>query len=108
MRTLVLGGIRSGKSRWAEKAVAESLPPSAPVRYLATGRAADADPAWAARVAAHRTRRPAHWSDRRKCRRRNAIAHRPEVATLVDDIGGWLTAAWTAPMHGRRVRLPTP
>ncbi|EUA65728.1 cobinamide kinase / cobinamide phosphate guanyltransferase family protein [Mycobacterium xenopi 4042] len=33
----MLGGIRSGKSRWAEAAIAESVPPDQPVRYLATG-----------------------------------------------------------------------
>ena len=35
VRTLVLGGIRSGKSRWAEEAIATSLPPGQPVCYLA-------------------------------------------------------------------------
>ena len=93
MRTLVLGGIRSGKSRWAETAVAESLPPSAPVRYLATGAAADADPAWARRVAAHRTRRPATWQTVESADVAMQLRIDPEVATLVDDVGGWLTAA---------------
>ena len=93
MRTLVLGGIRSGKSRWAETAVAESLPPSAPVRYLATGAAADADPAWATRVAAHRTRRPANWQTVESADVAMQLRAEPEIATLVDDVGGWLTAA---------------
>ena len=62
MRTLVLGGIRSGKSRWAEEAIAKSLAPGQPVRYLASGPAGQADAAWADRVAQHRNRRPAHWS----------------------------------------------
>jgi adenosylcobinamide kinase/adenosylcobinamide-phosphate guanylyltransferase len=61
--TLVLGGTRSGKSRVAEglaAAVAERS--GVGVCYLATGPAPDgADPAWAARVAAHRARRPAGW-----------------------------------------------
>ena len=58
-RTLVLGGSRSGKSRVAEE-LAESC---AQVRYVATGPAPDRDDAdWAARVARHRLRRPAHWS----------------------------------------------
>ncbi len=39
VRTLVLGGIRSGKSRWAEEAIATSLAPDQPVRYLAPGPA---------------------------------------------------------------------
>ena len=37
MRTLVLGGIRSGKSRWAEETIAKALAPGQPVRYLAAG-----------------------------------------------------------------------
>ena len=93
MRTLVLGGIRSGKSRWAEQAVAGSVPPSAPVRYLATGPAADSDPAWATRVAAHRTRRPANWQTVESADVAMQLRAEPEIATLVDDVGGWLTAA---------------
>ena len=62
MRTLVLGGIRSGKSQWAEKAIAESTVPGQPVRYLATGAAPEGDGDWSARIAAHRARRPSHWS----------------------------------------------
>lgn len=94
MRTLVLGGIRSGKSRWAEAAV-EAVA-DGPVRYLATGPAADTDPAWSARVAAHRSRRPAHWrtvecgADPDDVARR--LGEQPSVATLLDDVGGWLTA----------------
>lgn len=93
MRTLVLGGIRSGKSRWAEQAVAGFVPPSAPVRYLATGPATDSDPAWATRVAAHRTRRPANWQTVESADVAMQLRAEPEIATLVDDVGGWLTAA---------------
>jgi adenosylcobinamide kinase/adenosylcobinamide-phosphate guanylyltransferase len=90
VRTLVLGGIRSGKSRWAEQAIAESLPPDQAVRYLAADPAAGADPAWAQRVAQHRGRRPAHWSTVET----DDIAtelRRSATPTLVDDLGGWLT-----------------
>ena len=62
MRTLVLGGIRSGKSRWAEAAIAESLQSDQPVQYLATGQVVDTDGAWRQRIAEHRDRRPSHWS----------------------------------------------
>ncbi|ORA21498.1 bifunctional adenosylcobinamide kinase/adenosylcobinamide-phosphate guanylyltransferase [Mycobacterium aquaticum] len=94
MRTLVLGGIRSGKSQWAEAAVEAAA--DGPVRYLATGPAADTDPAWSERVAAHRTRRPAHWRTV-ECRAGSddlvrQLGADTAIATLLDDVGGWLTA----------------
>jgi adenosylcobinamide kinase/adenosylcobinamide-phosphate guanylyltransferase len=92
VRTLVLGGIRSGKSRWAEAAIAESLAPSRPVHYLATGRIADADPAWLQRIAEHRDRRPPHWSTLETDDIATQLRRSPDTPTLVDDIGGWLTA----------------
>jgi adenosylcobinamide kinase/adenosylcobinamide-phosphate guanylyltransferase len=89
VRTLVLGGIRSGKSRWAETALAgQSV-----VRYLATGAPADVDPEWARRVAEHRARRPATWHTIETADVAAALRDDPATATLVDDVGGWLTAA---------------
>ena len=93
MRILVLGGIKSGKSRWAEAAIAESLGPVEPVRYLATGSVADTDPAWLRRIAQHRDRRPGHWSTVESDDIPTHL-HQPAPApTLVDDVPGWLTAA---------------
>lgn len=92
MRTLVLGGIRSGKSRWAEEFIARALPADEPVRYLAPGPAADTDEAWAARVAEHRNRRPAHWSTVEGHDIAAQLRQSPHRPTLVDDIGTWLTA----------------
>lgn len=91
MRTLVLGGIRSGKSRWAEDAIASSLAPEQPVRYLAPGPAGRADKAWARRVAQHRDRRPAHWSTVETDDITTQLRRSPDTPTLVDDLGAWLT-----------------
>ncbi|MBW0014781.1 bifunctional adenosylcobinamide kinase/adenosylcobinamide-phosphate guanylyltransferase [Mycobacterium sp.] len=92
MRTLVLGGIRSGKSRWAEEAIADSLPPRQPVRYLATGPVARGDAAWARRLGEHRGRRPAHWETVETDDISAQLRWSPNTPTVVDDLGGWLTA----------------
>lgn len=93
MRTLVLGGIRSGKSRWAEDALVAGLPPGRPVHYLAPGPAGDDDAAWAQRVAAHRDRRPAHWSTIETEDIATQLRQTIDTPTLVDDLGTWLTGA---------------
>ncbi len=54
--TFVLGGARSGKSLFAEQLAMAS---ARPVTYVAT--ACGADDEFAARIAHHRARRPAHW-----------------------------------------------
>ena len=57
LRTLVIGGARSGKSREAERllAVADA------VTYVATSHTDSEDPDWVERIRLHRTHRPAHW-----------------------------------------------
>jgi adenosylcobinamide kinase/adenosylcobinamide-phosphate guanylyltransferase len=102
VRTLVLGGIRSGKSQWAEAAIADSAGAGQPVCYLATGATPDDDADWSARIAAHRARRPSHWSTVETADVATQLRAESATPTLVDDIGGWLTAvmdrrdAWTA------------
>ncbi|MFC6062280.1 bifunctional adenosylcobinamide kinase/adenosylcobinamide-phosphate guanylyltransferase [Streptomyces ochraceiscleroticus] len=62
-RTLVLGGARSGKSVEAERRLA-AFPD---VLYVATGGLRDGDTEWAARVSAHRERRPSSWRTAETC-----------------------------------------
>jgi adenosylcobinamide kinase/adenosylcobinamide-phosphate guanylyltransferase len=54
---LVLGGVRSGKSAFAEKLAGEL---NQPTLYVATGSPTDAD--MAERIRRHRQSRPAHWN----------------------------------------------
>ncbi|MFC5062301.1 bifunctional adenosylcobinamide kinase/adenosylcobinamide-phosphate guanylyltransferase [Actinomycetospora atypica] len=87
---LVLGGTRSGKS-----AHAEALLPHEGALYVATARPVEesADPEWAARIAAHRDRRPPSWEtveDVDGTVTPAVVAGRPEPV-LVDDLATWVT-----------------
>ncbi|MDQ2814769.1 MAG: bifunctional adenosylcobinamide kinase/adenosylcobinamide-phosphate guanylyltransferase [Actinomycetota bacterium] len=98
-RVLVLGGARSGKSERAELRLAGEPE----VTYVATGARPDetADPDWAARVAAHRARRPAWWRTAETTGLAGVLAT-ARGAVLIDGIGTWLAAvldesdAWDA------------
>lgn len=56
MQALILGGARSGKSRYAETLAQQS---GREVVYIATATAQDSE--MQARIAHHRSSRPAHW-----------------------------------------------
>ena len=89
----MLGGIRSGKSQWAETTIAGLISDMQAVRYLATGSDGADDSEWSARVAAHRLRRPAHWSTVETTDVATQLRSDGATATLVDDVGSWLTTA---------------
>lgn len=90
MITLVLGGARSGKSALAERlAAAAAAEAGGTVTYVATMHVGD-DPGLAERVAAHRSRRPAHW---RTVEAGADLAAEVESATgtvLLDSLGPWV------------------
>ena len=87
--TLVLGGVRSGKSRHAEALVASQ--PGACV-YLATAQAGDGE--MAARIAAHRGRRDQRWTTVEEpldLAEALGQACGPDRAVLVDCLTLWLS-----------------
>ena len=91
-RTLVLGGARSGKSRHAQRLLADS----AKVLYVAPGPVPDAiDSDWAARVVEHRRNRPAGWTTLET----DDVPAALESATqpvLVDCLATWLAGVMDA------------
>ncbi|MEG3626313.1 bifunctional adenosylcobinamide kinase/adenosylcobinamide-phosphate guanylyltransferase [Streptomyces poriticola] len=90
-RTLVLGGARSGKSVEAERRL-ESFPD---VLYVATGGTRGGDTEWAARVCAHRERRPGSWRTAETCDLVPLLKD-DGPPLLVDCLSLWLTDAMDA------------
>ncbi|WP_019204200.1 nicotinate-nucleotide--dimethylbenzimidazole phosphoribosyltransferase [Tsukamurella sp. 1534] len=86
--TLVLGGVRSGKSARAEQLITAAA--TGPVRYVATAPS-PGDRDLVARVAAHRARRPETWSTVETQDLRSVLSD-GAAPTLVDDLGAWIAA----------------
>src|SRR5580658_368364 len=85
--TFVLGGARSGKSRYAESVIA-ALPP--PWAYIATAEAGDAE--MAERISAHRARRGPEWQTIEAPRDlAGGLSSSTEIPTLVDCLTLWLS-----------------
>jgi adenosylcobinamide kinase/adenosylcobinamide-phosphate guanylyltransferase len=85
--TLVIGGARSGKSRYAESLIA-ALPP--PWIYVATAQPLDAE--MAERIAAHRSRRGPDWiAIESPCDLAGALAKHRDVPALIDCLTLWLS-----------------
>jgi nicotinate-nucleotide--dimethylbenzimidazole phosphoribosyltransferase len=90
---LVLGGIRSGKSAFAESLVADATS----IRYVATAVGAEDDQEWVERIEAHQRRRPQSWSTEETgadpTRLVAVLADaKPDDTLLIDDLGGWVAA----------------
>lgn len=89
MKTLILGGVRSGKSRLAERLASES---GLAVTYIATATVGDEE--MRARIAAHQARRPPRWQlvEEPLALAKTLSAHaRPDGLLLVDCLTLWLT-----------------
>lgn len=100
-RVLVLGGVRSGKSSYAQHLLAGETE----VTYLATGYPPGADRDWAARVAAHVETRPAHWTTI-ETTDLSAQLNRTGGPVLVDCLTLWLTRVMDADRGWDAERVP--
>jgi adenosylcobinamide kinase / adenosylcobinamide-phosphate guanylyltransferase len=85
--TLILGGARSGKSRYAESLITAATPPWT---YIATAEAGDEE--MAARINAHRERRDSCWRTIEAPREiEAALAECETTSVLVDCLTLWLS-----------------
>jgi adenosyl cobinamide kinase/adenosyl cobinamide phosphate guanylyltransferase len=89
MITFVLGGARSGKSEVAERIAARQ---QATITYLATLVPGD-DPDLAARIEAHRARRPAGWRTVEAGAELPAVLRSVPGPVLLDGLGPWVAAS---------------
>jgi len=88
-RILIVGGARSGKSRYAE-ALASTR---AGVTYVATGGRRPDDAEWTARIQAHQARRPSSWTTIESTDLAAIIRTPTQDTLLVDCVSLWLTDA---------------
>jgi len=87
-RVLVLGGSRSGKSRYAEQYLGTGLP----VTYVATAPDFPEDAEWADRIEQHRSRRPLAWSTVETGDPARVLDSAADgVPILVDSVTTWLS-----------------
>jgi len=101
-KTLILGGVRSGKSRLAERLATES---QFPVTYIATATIGDEE--MRERIAAHRVRRPDHWQVIEEPLELASVLNqytKPDHCVLVDCLTLWLTNLL---VHSNTLRFDT-
>jgi adenosylcobinamide kinase/adenosylcobinamide-phosphate guanylyltransferase len=94
MKELILGGARSGKSRWAQQ---RALATGLSVTYIATATARDAE--MAQRIRQHRQERPARWQliEEPRALAATLLQHAaPDRCLLVDCLTLWLSNVLSA------------
>ena len=101
-RTLVLGGTRSGKSRYAERLASSA----ASVTYVATATGDPGDHEWVARIEGHRRRRPAEWETVETRDLAKLFTGNDDSVLLVDSITTWLAGVMDE--YGCWVESPEP
>ena len=84
--TLVLGGVRSGKSAFAEELAGEA---KGPVLYLATGLAVDEE--MEERIRRHRESRPSHWTTIEEPLDLAGPLKEVTDSVLIDSLDAWLS-----------------
>jgi adenosylcobinamide kinase/adenosylcobinamide-phosphate guanylyltransferase len=100
---LILGGARSGKSRFAEQHARDTEAKGGRVVYLATALPGDEE--MCERIAEHRRRRPAHWQTVEVAPRAGALADalaehaRPDTCVLVDCLTLWFSQLLCPPAN---------
>ncbi|MFC4301859.1 bifunctional adenosylcobinamide kinase/adenosylcobinamide-phosphate guanylyltransferase [Cohnella boryungensis] len=88
---MVTGGVRSGKSAYAERLAGERSAAGsskARVLYVATGLRYDGE--MDARIDAHRTRRPAEWDTLEAAHELSAAAYAGYDVVLLDTLSAWI------------------
>ncbi len=103
MIQLILGGARSGKSNFAEQLAAQA---TEKVCYIATATAEDSE--MQARIARHRTQRPAHWQVREEPLELSRVIREPAHGAellLVDCLTLWLSNQLLHPQQPSLERL---
>ncbi len=99
MKTLILGGVRSGKSRLAETLANQS---GLPVCYIATATAGDDE--MRQRIEDHRMRRPTSWTVVEEPYALSEVLHRHAVSDhciIVECLTLWLTNLLVVGDEGR-------
>jgi len=91
-RVLVLGGSRSGKSRFAE----DYLGHDENVTYVATAAGNPGDADWAARIERHRRRRPDAWATVETADPAELLVSDDAGPLLIDSVTTWLTRVMDA------------